>query len=61
MDFVSDRLVDGRPFRIRTVVDGHTRKTLSLDGSEMFKLEGVKDGLKPGGKVTALIKRANGK
>ena len=29
MDFVSDRLFDGRPFRILTVVDCHTRESLS--------------------------------
>lgn len=30
MDFMSDRLFDGRPFRILTVVDCHTREALSL-------------------------------
>ena len=29
MDFVSDQLFDGRPFRILTVVDCHTREALS--------------------------------
>ncbi len=28
MDFVSDRVFDGRPFRILTVVDCHTREVL---------------------------------
>ena len=30
MDFMFDRLFDGRPFRILTVVDCHTREALSL-------------------------------
>ena len=30
MDFMSDRVFDGRPFRILTVVDCHTREALSL-------------------------------
>ena len=29
MDFMSDRLFDGRPFRILTIVDGHTREALA--------------------------------
>ena len=29
MDFLSDRLFDGRPFRILTVIDGHTREALA--------------------------------
>ena len=29
MDFMSDRLFDGRPFRILTIVDCHTRESLS--------------------------------
>jgi putative transposase len=30
MDFMSDGLFDGRPFRILTVVDCHTREALSI-------------------------------
>ena len=30
MDFMSDELFDGRPFRILTVVDCHTREALSI-------------------------------
>jgi putative transposase len=29
MDFLSDQLFDGRPFRILTVIDGHTREALA--------------------------------
>jgi putative transposase len=29
MDFMSDQLFDGRPFRILTVIDGHTREALA--------------------------------
>jgi putative transposase len=29
MDFMADQLFDGRPFRILTVVDGHTREALA--------------------------------
>jgi putative transposase len=29
MDFMSDRLFDGRPFRILTVIDGHIREALA--------------------------------
>ena len=30
MDFMADQLFDERPFRILTVVDCHTRETLSI-------------------------------
>lgn len=30
MDFMADRLFDGRPFRILTIVDCHTREPLSI-------------------------------
>ena len=37
MDFRSDQLFDGRPFRILTVVDGHTREALSLTPRASFR------------------------
>ncbi|PIK73729.1 IS3 family transposase, partial [Methylobacterium frigidaeris] len=37
MDFVSDSLFDGRPFRILTVVDCHTREALSLTPRATFR------------------------
>lgn len=37
MDFVSDGLFDGRPFRILTVVDCHTREALSLTPRATFR------------------------
>lgn len=37
MDFVSDGLFDGRPFRILTVVDCHTRQALSLTPRATFR------------------------
>ena len=30
MDFMADQLFDGRPFRILTVVDCHTRESLAI-------------------------------
>jgi putative transposase len=30
MDFMSDQLFDGRPFRILTAVDCHTREALAI-------------------------------
>jgi putative transposase len=36
MDFVSDRLFDGRPIRILTVVDCHTRESLSVEPRARF-------------------------
>lgn len=37
MDFMSDRLFDGRPYRILTVVDCHTREALSLTPRANFR------------------------
>ena len=37
MDFLSDRLFDGRPFRILTVVDRHTRESLSTASRTNFR------------------------
>ncbi len=37
MDFMSDGLFDGRPFRILTVVDCHTREALSLTPRANFR------------------------
>lgn len=37
MDFVSDRIFDGRPFRILTIVDCHTREALSLTPRANFR------------------------
>jgi len=41
--------------------DGMTRKSLNLDGSEVFDITGVEAGLKPRMDVTCKITRANGK
>ena len=40
--------------------EGVDRKTLGLDGTELFDIVGVADGLKPRMTVTLTIKRANG-
>ena len=37
MDFVSDQLFDGRPFRILTVVDCHTREALAIVPRASFR------------------------
>ena len=37
MDFMSDRLFDGRPFRLLTVVDVHTREALSIAPRVSFR------------------------
>ena len=37
MDFVSDRLFDGRPFRILTVLDCHTREALATCARTNFR------------------------
>ena len=37
MDFMSDGLFDGRPFRILTVVDCHTREALSIVARVNFR------------------------
>ena len=39
---------------------GMDRKTLKLDGSELFDLTGIKDGLKPGMNVPCTLTRADG-
>lgn len=43
-----------------TFPEGVTRKTLRLDGTETIDLAGLDDGVKPGGRITAVIKRADG-
>jgi aconitate hydratase len=40
--------------------EGVDRKTLKLDGTEMFDITGVKDGIKPRMTVNLTITRANG-
>ena len=40
--------------------DGHTRKTLKLDGSETFDIAGIASGLKPRMDITCVITRADG-
>jgi putative transposase len=37
MDFMSDQLFDGRPFRILTVIDGHTREALATVPRTSFR------------------------
>lgn len=37
MDFMSDRLFDGKPFRILTIVDCHRRKALATAARTNFK------------------------
>ena len=37
MDFMSDQLFDGRPFRILTVIDGHTREALATVPRASFR------------------------
>jgi aconitate hydratase len=41
--------------------DGMTRKTLGLDGSEIFDIGGLAGGIKPRMDVPVTIRRANGK
>jgi putative transposase len=38
MDFLSDKLFDGRPFRILTIVDCHTREALATVARTNWKL-----------------------
>ncbi len=45
MDFVSDKLFDGRSFRILTVVDVHTREALSTAARTNFRAYQVVDEL----------------
>jgi putative transposase len=37
MDFLSDKLFDGRPFRILTIVDCHTREALATSARTSFR------------------------
>lgn len=45
MDFMSDQLFDGRPFRILTVVDCHTREALSTVPRVSFRAYQVVEAL----------------
>jgi putative transposase len=45
MDFLSDRLFDGRPFRILTIVDCHTREALASAARTNFRAYQVIDEL----------------
>ena len=45
MDFMSDRIFDGRSFRILTVVDCHTREALSLTPRANFRSYQVTEAL----------------
>ena len=45
MDFMSDRIFDGRPFRILTVVGCHTREALSLTPRANFRAFQVTEAL----------------
>jgi putative transposase len=37
MDFLSDKLFDGRPFRILTIMDCHTREALATSARTNFR------------------------
>ena len=41
-------------------INGKNRKKLKLDGSELISIKGIKEGLKPGDKVTVEFKYKNG-
>ena len=45
MDFMSDQLFDGRPFRILTVVDCHTRESLAIVPRVSFRAYQVVEAL----------------
>jgi putative transposase len=45
MDFVSDTLFDGRPIRVLTVVDCHTRESLAIEPRASFRALHVVDAL----------------
>ena len=45
MDFLSDRLFDGRPFRILTIVDCHTKEALATSARTNFRAYQVVDEL----------------
>ena len=40
--------------------EGSTRKTLGLDGTEYFNLDGVAEGLKPRAQLKLVVRRADG-
>lgn len=42
-------------------INGMTRKTLALDGSEIINITGIENGLKPGTKLMVTITHTNGK
>ena len=45
MDFVSDTLFDGRPIRVLTVVDCHTRESLAIEPRASFRAYNVAEAL----------------
>ena len=45
MDFVSDTLFDGRPIRVLTVVDCHTRESLAIEPRPSFRAYQVAEAL----------------
>ena len=45
MDFVSDTLFDGRPIRVLTVVDCHTRESLAIEPRASFRAYQVAEAL----------------
>ena len=45
MDFVSDTLYDGRPIRVLTVVDCHTRESLAIEPRASFRAFNVAEAL----------------
>lgn len=45
MDFMADQLFDGRPFRILTVVDCHTRESLAIVPRVSFRAYQVVEAL----------------
>jgi putative transposase len=45
MDFISDRLFDGRPFRILTIVDCHSRESLAIEPRGSFRAGNVVEAL----------------
>lgn len=45
MDFVSDTLFDGRPIRVLTVVDCHTRESLAIEPRASFRAFHVAEAL----------------
>jgi transposase InsO family protein len=54
LDFMSDQLFDGRPFRILTVLDCHTRESLAIApraNFRAFQMVEVLDAVEGGGKV----------